>query len=394
MSSFEYHLKEALENISSAGLFRQLRQIDSPQGVHIAVDGQRLLNFSSNDYLGLANHPALCEAAVREVAMFGAGSGASRLISGSLHVHAELEERLAEFKGTQAALTFSSGYSTAIGTLGALLSKNDIIILDKLVHACVVDAARLSGATLRIYRHNDLNDLERILKWADDRTQAGRARPKALIVTESVFSMDGDLAPLQELVRLKNHHGAWLMLDEAHATGVSGRKGAGLARQCDVAEQVEIQMGTLGKALGAAGGYICGSRSLIDLLINRARSFIFSTAPVPAVAGAAIAGITLARSAEGDARREQLWNRVRDLADIINSRDALSTISHSPIQPWIVGDETRAVELADELRAKGIYAPAIRYPSVGRGQARLRFTVSADHTEADLVQLRKTLDEL
>ena len=380
-----------LDALREQGLHRTLRRVESPQDVRIHVDGCELLNFSSNNYLGLANHPALREASIRAVEQYGAGAGASRLISGSLSIHGELEEQLAAFKGTPAALAFSSGYSTAIGTLCSLVDANDIVVLDKLVHACIVDAARLSGAKLRVFRHNDLNGLERILQWADTRSAQANSKPNILIVTESVFSMDGDRAPLKALVDLKNRYGAWLMLDEAHATGVFGPDGSGCAQEAGVADQVEVQMGTLGKALGAAGGYVCGSRELVDHLVNRARSFIFSTAPVPAAAAAAAAGVTLARSPEGAARRERLWRRVKDTALILDGQGDTAIPVLSPILPWILGEESHAVATADRLRSAGVYAPAIRFPTVARGAARLRFTVTADHARQDLEQLAAAL---
>jgi 7-keto-8-aminopelargonate synthetase-like enzyme len=232
------------------------------------------------------------------------------LICGSLAPFHELEESLANFKKTEAALTFSTGYAAAIGTICALLGKDDIIVIDKLVHACIVDAARLSGAKLRVFAHNDLNDLEDKLKWADKNSKAesGKRKTEILIVTESIFSMDGDAAPLREIVALKEKYGAWLMVDEAHATGIIGKNGRGLADELGVSDQIEIQMGTLGKALGASGGYICGSRTLIDFLVNRARSFIFSTAPVPAAAAAATAGIKLVQSSRRRSAPRFAWH--------------------------------------------------------------------------------------
>lgn len=294
MNAFDEELSSRLKEVREQGLYRQLRRVDSPQGPRLDIDGQSLLNFSSNDYLGLANDPLLKEAAIAAVNKFGAGAGASRLICGSLAPHHDLEEALAAFKGAEAALSFSSGYAAALGAICALVDNNDVIAVDKLVHACIVDAARLSGAKLRVFGHNNLNDVAKILRWADRRhaaaplTPASR-RPRTLIVTESIFSMDGDQAPLRELVALKEKFGAWLMVDDAHATGLYGKSRRGLPEELDVSQNVEIQMGTLGKAFGAAGGYICGSRPLIDFLVNRSRSFIFSTAPVPAAAAAAAA---------------------------------------------------------------------------------------------------------
>ena len=302
VKEFTAELNRRLDEIRRQGLYRELRRVDSPQSPRVRLDGQSLLNFSSNDYLGLANHPLLKEAAVKAVEQFGSGSGASRLICGSLAPHHELEAALAEFKQTGSALSFSSGYTAAVGTICALAGKDDVLVLDKLVHACVIDAARLSGAKLRIFAHNDLNELEDILRWFSQRPAGENARrSRAIIVTESVFSMDGDLAPLREIVALKEKYDAWLMVDEAHATGFFGPGRRGLADELGVSDRIEIQMGTLGKALGSAGGYICGPRALTDYLVNRARSFIFSTAPVPAAAAAARAAVQLVQSVEGAA---------------------------------------------------------------------------------------------
>ena len=366
-------------------LFRELRRVDSAQGRHLLVQGRALLNFSSNDYLGLSGHPALKAAAIQAVETYGAGAGASRLVSGSLAPFHELEEALADFKQTEAALTFSSGYAAALGTLTALAGPDDIVILDRLVHACLVDAARLSGAKLRIFAHNDLNDLEDKLKWAAKiRAAAAGKMPAILIVTESLFSMDGDAAPLREMAALKERYGAWLMVDEAHATGVLGRNGRGLADALGVADQVEIHMGTLGKALGAGGGYICGRRVLIDFLVNRARSLVFSTAPVPAAAAAARAGILIAQSPEGDALRVQLQNRVEQFqSSIVNRQSSIP----GAIIPLIIGDEARTLKLASDLREQNLFVPAIRYPTVARKSARLRITLTAGHAAEDVAQL-------
>jgi 8-amino-7-oxononanoate synthase len=403
MNPFDHELSDRLTAIRDAGLLRELRRVESPQGPRLRLQGRWLLNFSSNDYLGLANHPALKEAAARALADFGAGAGASRLICGSLAPHHELEEALAAFKGTEAALTFSSGYATALGVIPALMGKNDVILLDRLVHACLVDAARLSGAKLRVFAHNDLDDLEAKLRWATQGRSAKRnahgasTSPQVLVLTESVFSMDGDTAPLRALVDLKERHGAWLMVDEAHATGLYGPRRRGLAEVAGVADRIEIQMGTLGKALGAAGGYIAGSRVLIDYLVNRARSFLFSTAPLPAVAAAATAAVRLVQSAEGEERRHRLWQRVAQCRAGVPSGllqgpwssgegrgAAPAGLASSAILPLRVGEEARAVQLATALRQRGFFIPAIRYPTVARGQARLRLTLTASHTTEEV----------
>jgi 8-amino-7-oxononanoate synthase len=393
MNPFDEELNQRLETLCEQGLLRELRRVDSAQGPRIKIGGKTFLNFSSNDYLGLANHPALKEAAIKAVEKFGAGAGASRLICGSLAPFHELEETLAAFKKTEAALTFSTGYAAAIGTICALLGKDDIIVIDKLVHACIVDAARLSGAKLRVFDHNDLNDLEKILKWADKNSKAanGKRKTEILVVTESIFSMDGDSAPLLEIVELKNKYGAWLMVDEAHATGLYGKNRRGLAEELGVSGQIEIQMSTLGKSFGASGGYICGSRQLIDFLVNRARSFIFSTAPVPAAAAAASAGIRLVQSNEGKARCDLLWRLVMQLNLKLKTQNSKL---RSAIVPVIIGDENKAVEAAVKLRAQNIFIPAIRYPTVARAQARLRVTLSAAHTAADVSDLIRAFTTL
>ncbi len=389
-NSFDHQLDIELAELRDQGLHRALSRVDSPQGPQLVIDGWALLNFSSNDYLGLATHPALQEAARRAVGDFGAGAGASRLICGSLAPHHELESALAEFKATEAALAFSSGYSTALGTIPALVGKDDILVLDKLVHASIVDAARLSGAKLRLFRHNDPASLEKVLKWARSRRTSTHHAPRTtrlLIVTESVFSMDGDLAPLREIIELKEQHGAWLLLDEAHATGLFGEHCRGLAEAQGLAGHVEIQMGTLGKALGTAGGFIAGSRQLVELLVNRARSFIFSTSPVPAAAAAATAAIRLIQTAEGESLRTRLWQRVDELKnELIRSGCSLPTVQ-SAILPLHVGQERKAVDLAAGLRERGVFIPAIRYPSVARGAARLRITVTAAHTSEHIAAL-------
>ena len=395
MNTLDSELVARLAVLREQALYRQLRRVDSPQSRVIEMGGRSMLNFSSNDYLGLAAEPSLREAALRAVEKFGAGAGASRLISGSLAPHHELEEALSEFKGTEAALSFSAGFAAAMGTICALVGSEDVVILDKRVHASIVDAARLSRAKLRVFAHNDLDDLERILKWAVKHVGTaetpGTRRRRILVITESVFSMDGDHAPLREIVALKERHGAWLMLDEAHATGLHGKNRRGLAERDGVSDCVEIQMGTLGKAIGAAGGFIAGSRVLIDYLINHARSFIFSTAPVPAAAAAATAGVKFVSSPAGRERCESLWRLVRDP----NLKSALpDSPPDSAILPIMLGDSSRALQIAEELRARGMFVPAIRYPTVARGKARLRLTITASHTAEDLKELADALTAL
>lgn len=374
--------RDELAALQAAGLRRTLRTLDAPQGPELVVDGRRLRNFSSNDYLGLAAHSALAEAAVRALRDFGFGAGASRLVCGTLRPHTDLEEALAAFKGTAAALAFSSGFAAGHGTLTALAGPDDIVILDKLSHACLVDGARASRATLRVFAHNDMAQLEDHLRWARGRAAASA---RVIVVTESVFSMDGDLAPLAEIVDLKDRHGAWLMLDEAHATGVFGPHGRGCAAAAGLGDRIDVQLGTLSKALGTHGGFIAGSRALVDLLVNKARPFIYSTAPPVPVVAAARAAIDLVASPEGDARRARLREVVGELAAILGL-----AAPASPILPVAVGDEAAAVAQALRLLEAGFFVPAIRYPTVPRGKARLRFSASAAHSPDDLAALART----
>jgi 8-amino-7-oxononanoate synthase len=375
---------EQLQALRARSLDRHLREIGSAQGPIVDLAGKRLINFSSNDYLGLANDPRLREAAVGAINQFGVGAGASRLMSGTQPPHLCLESALAKWKGMPAALCFNSGYATALGTLPALATKSDVVLLDKLCHASLIDGAKLSGATLRVFPHNQLAKLKSHLEWAR------RERPNAriLIVTESVFSMDGDRVPLRDLVELKKYFNALLLLDEAHAIGVIGPNGRGLAAAENLSDDVDVQMGTLSKALGVSGGYICGSRNLIEWLINRARSFIFSTAPPPGLAAAALAAVDFISSAEGEDRRRILWRNIEIL------RERLSLDSGSAIFPWIVGDEQAALELATDLQAEGFFVPAIRYPTVAKGAARLRITVTAVHTAEQICSLCDAIKNL
>ena len=375
----------ALDDLRASGLLRRLRQVAGPQGPRIVVDGREVVNFSSNDYLGLANDPVLREAAMRAIERSGVGAGASRWVCGNLAPYAELETRLAAFKGKPAAVVFGSGYAANVGTICALVGKGDTIILDKLDHASIVDGARQSGATLRVYPHGDLAKLERLLK----QTHSGRT----LLVTETVFSMDGDIAPLREIVELKERYGAWLMIDEAHATGIYGAHRRGVAEALGVEEGVEVTLGTLSKALGCVGGYVCGSRALVDLLANRARSLIYSTALPPAMVAAAGAAVEFVTSPAGEARCGGLWRRVEELRKGLGKRAACPALS-SPIVPLVIGDEVRAMECSQRLFERGVFAPAIRYPTVARGAARLRLTATASHTSEQIKLLVGELSAL
>ena len=390
MSAFEEELRARLESLESQNLRRYLRHVASPQQTRVQINGRNVVNFSSNDYLGLATHPRLREAAAQALRDFGTSSGASRLISGSLRPHHQLEEALAHFKGTERALCFSTGYATALGAITALVSTSDIVIIDKLVHASIVDGARLSGAKLRIFDHNDLSDLEGILQWADTQRASG-PKTRVLIITESLFSMDGDIAPLSAIVDLKNRFGAWLMVDEAHATGLFGLRRSGLVDELNLGSEIEIQMGTLSKALGSAGGYIAGSALLIDYLINKARSFIFSTAPPPAVSAASTAALELLRSEEGAALVDHLRSNIHQFK---GGSGTPAPAENSPIIPLMIGAEDDALKLAADLFELGFFAPAIRYPTVARKQARLRFTFSAAHSTEDIAALSAALKKL
>lgn len=380
--SLESDLSRQLSKLKEEDRHRSLRVVEALKGNIIQIDGREFINFSSNDYLGLALHPDLAEAMSKAARKWGCGSTASRLICGTSAEHASLEEELAVAKGTEASLVFSTGVAAATGTIPVLVGKDDVIIIDKLAHACLIDGARASGALLRVYPHNDLEKLESHLRWA----RAKHPKARLLIVTESVFSMDGDLAPLRDIIEMKDRHGALLFLDEAHAVGVRGIGVQGLAGELGLAGRIEIQMGTLGKAVGVSGGYIAGSRALIESLINLARSFIFSTAPSPAVAAACRASLRILGSTEGDALRSSLRKNLCLLAGQLG-------LPHpeSAIIPMILGSEELALNEAARLREEGFFVPAIRYPTVPRKRARLRITLSATHNQEQILALAGAL---
>jgi len=371
--------RDELRSLEEEGLRRELRPLATPQGTAIELENREsFLNFSSNDYLGRTNSALWKQWFQESIEIHGAGSGASRLVCGTLAPHVSLETRLADLKRTEAALTFSSGYATATGVLPALCAKGDVIILDKLSHACLIDGARLSGATMRIFPHNDVAKLKSHLQWA--RSQVG-PEGRILVATESIFSMDGDACPLEDVIKAKEKAGALLLLDEAHAFGVLGPEGRGLAAACGVEDRVDLHMGTFSKAVGLSGGYVCGSREMMDLLIHRARSFIYSTAPSPALSATIEKALDWITGPEGEAARGTLWARVREI----------EPEASSPIVPRILGSNEAALAAAEYLRKSGILVPAIRYPTVPRGTARLRITLSAGHTREQVLELKNAL---
>jgi len=372
---------EELQELKNQALLRTLK----PQS-------NDLLNFSSNDYLGLSQHPTLIQAAQAATQKYGTGSTASRLVCGNSPIHQKLENELAQLKKSDAALTFANGYTAALGTLTALTRPGDTIIIDKLAHACLIDGARLAQTqnkvTLRIFPHNDLNKLEKLLKAT---RQKSPADARIIIATESIFSMDGDTCPLPEIVALKEKHGALLLLDEAHGTGTLGSTGLGLAQHYGLQEKIDLQMGTLGKSLGSAGGYITASRPLIDLLINKARSLIYSTAPPPAQAAASLAALQLLQKKEGQSLIQKLQQNITTIHEkTTTQKPPLPT----PIIPLILGSNEAALSASAWLLEQKIFIPAIRYPTVPKGTARLRLTLSAAHTNDELLKLADALSQL
>jgi 8-amino-7-oxononanoate synthase len=378
----------SLDSVLAAKL-RELEAADLRRALRARDDGlAEARNFASNDYLGLSRHPALIEAAQRATAQRGVGAGASRLVTGTDRAVLALEETLAAWKGKEAALVFGSGYAAALGTIPALVGPGDTVILDKLAHASLIDAARLSGATVRVFPHHHLEKMEALLA----KLSGGAGR--RLIVTESIFSMDGDAAPLRAIVEAKERHGAWLLVDEAHATGLYGATGAGLLTELGLSARVEIVMATLSKALGGVAGMIAGSRVLIDWLVNRARSFVYSTALPPGAIAAAQAAVELVRGAEGTALRARLRENIALYRARVPAvwQSSLAPVEGA-IQPLRCGEASSALKLASELREAGFLIPAIRYPTVPRGAARLRVTLSAGHGAKEIEALATALEK-
>jgi glycine C-acetyltransferase/8-amino-7-oxononanoate synthase len=363
-----------LEARRTAGLDRRIRWIDGVQDTWVTVDGRRALLLCSNNYLGLANHPAVREAATKAAADYGVGAGASRLISGSMRLHRELEEQLAAFKGTDAALLFNSGYHANVGTISTLVGSGDAVFSDELNHASIIDGCRLSGACIRIYRHNDVEHLDTLL--------AGTVARRRLVVTESVFSMDGDSAPLTAICDLAERYDAMVMVDEAHATGVVGPEGRGMVAAEGLQRRVAVQMGTLGKALGTFGAFVAGSRAMTDWLLNTARSFVYTTALPPPVVAAAAAALQIVRT---DAERRQ---RLHDNAQYLRSAFEQLRLGvgapGSHILPVLIGDAERAVRISERLLSEGVFVQGIRPPTVPPGTARLRVTPMSTHKAEDL----------
>lgn len=376
-------LAEELAALEAQALRRRLFVVDEVlPGGKVRVGERVLLNLSSNDYLGLAQDPRLIAAARNAAARWGVGAGASRLVTGHLALHEAVEAKLARFKGTEAAVIFSTGYMTNLGVISALVGPGDLVFSDRLNHASIYDGTRLSGAELRRYPHRDMDRLEKLLKEAP----SGKTR---LIVTDSVFSVDGDLAPLHALVELKERYGALLMIDEAHATGVLGPRGAGLAEALGLTARVEVHMGTFSKALGSLGGYVAGDRRLIDYLHNKARSFIYSTALPPPVLGAIDQALDIV--VQEPERRRYLSEKAEIFRRGLQEAGFNTLESETQIIPVLVGDNARTLEFAAQLRAEGIMAVALRPPTVPPGKARVRFSLSAAHTPADLAQALDTI---
>ena len=374
-----------LLRIEEAGLYRKLRRVESDQGPTLRLDGRDVINFSSNNYLGLANHPSLCKAAKEAIDRYGCGSGASRLISGNMTLHEELENKISELKGTEAALVFNSGLQANTGILSTLVGEGDAIFSDALNHASVIDGCRLSRAKVVVYGHCDVDDLEQGLKDAP-------SIARKLIVTESLFSMDGDEAPLADIVSLAEKHGAMVMVDEAHATGIYEPNGSGLVAKLGLGDRVPIQMGTLGKALGGFGAYVAGSQALRELLINRCRSFIFTTSLPPAVMAMAIAAIDLIK--KEPQRRQALRDNCQLLRAGLEAQGYSVRASRSQILPLMIGDATQCMKLSEDLLQRGVFAQGIRPPTVPPGTSRLRITLMATHKREHIDRALKTFKQL
>jgi 8-amino-7-oxononanoate synthase len=370
---------ERLAELRERGLYRRLRLIEGPQGPQVTVGGRAVLLLCSNNYLGLADHPKVREAAAEAALRWGAGAGASRLISGNMEPHRRLESALARFKGYESALLFGSGYLANTGTIAALAGKGEVVFSDELNHASIIDGCRLAAAETFVYRHGDLDHLAWGLREAGERA--------ALIVSDGVFSMDGDVAPLPGLLELARRHGARLMIDEAHATGAIGPAGRGSVAAAGLSSEVDVVVGTLGKALGSYGAYVCADAEVVDFLVNRARPFVFSTAPPPPAVGAAIAALELLQ--DEPELVERLQANAATLRGGLAAEGLAIDRSSSQIVPLRVGDAERTMELCELILERGVFAQGIRPPTVPEGSSRLRFTVMASHTPEELERAAK-----
>jgi len=371
MQSLDTYAQEKLDDIERRSLHRSISETVREDGIYIERDGKRLLSFSCNDYLNLTQHPALKRAAIEAVERYGVGSGASRLVTGNHPLYAELEGRLARLKGTEAAVVFGSGYLANSGIIPVLIGEDGLVLIDELSHACLWSGAQLSRGRVIAFRHNDMSDLEHLLN------EHRSAHPRAMIVTDGVFSMDGDLAPLPELATVAKTHDAWLMTDDAHGLGVVGN-GRGSAAQFGA--EVPLQMGTLSKAIGGYGGYLCASQAVIDLMCNRARTLIYSTGLPPATVAAAIAALDLIENDPALSARPV--EKAKHFTRLTNLPEA-----QSPIVPIIVGTEDKALDASKLLADEGFHVAAIRPPTVPKGTSRLRLTFTAGHPDAEIERL-------
>ena len=369
------YLGDELEGLKTQGLYRHLRIVEDEQRAHTTVDGRSVVNLSSNNYLGLTTHPRLRERAVEAVQQFGVGSGSVRSIAGTMAIHMELERRLAEFKHTEAVVVFQSGFTANAGTVSSILTREDVVISDSLNHASIIDGCRLSRAAIKVFPHKDIDAARTVL-------QELPAGQRKLLITDGVFSMDGDLGPLPALCGLAEEFGCIMMVDDAHASGVFGRNGRGTVDHFGMHGRVDVQVGTLSKAMGALGGYVAGSRDLVDFLCHRARPFLFSTSHPPAVAAACIAAIDVLL--EEPQLIDRLWENTRFFKAGLEAHGFDTGISESPITPVIVGDGTLAMQLSDRLFQEGVFAQGIAFPTVAPDKARVRTIVTATHTREDL----------
>jgi glycine C-acetyltransferase len=381
------YISEQLSELKAKGVAPKLRILEGEQKPVATFDGKEVINLASNNYLGLATDKRLRKASLEAVKKLGVGAGAVRTIAGTMQLHMQLEEQIAKFKNVEACVVFQSGFTANAGTVSAVLGKEDLIVSDELNHASIIDGARLSKATIKVFKHKDTKDCERILQEHAD------FPGKKLIITDGVFSMDGDIAPLPELCDLAEKYGSIMMVDDAHASGVLGRGGRGTIDHFNCHGRVHIQVGTLSKAIGSMGGYVCGSRELIDFLYLRARPFLFSTSHPPATAAACQAAFTLLDSPDGEKLVKKLWANTKFFKRELKKRGFQFKISETPIIPIHVGDAAKAFEFSRKLFDAGVFAPAVGYPTVAEGKARLRAIVSAAHKRDQLLKAAEILEQ-